>query len=112
MHLFLITNKTKLKFLQTLIVINNPTNKLSKTIYNTSIYSLNNNVLYNTEKYYSNPLEPKLIRENVTSDFEQYFQDIPANSYIEYKEQRFTFDKSKNPSCFYENEFGSTGSPE
>lgn len=60
---------------------------------------------------YSNPLQPKLILKNVTSDFTQYFDDIPASTYIEYKELRFNFDQTKDPDGIYENGFGATGKP-
>lgn len=41
---------------------------------------------------YSNSNKPKLIRDNVSSDFEQLFEDIPNTAYIEYQKLNFVFD--------------------
>jgi hypothetical protein len=38
---------------------------------------------------YSDPNNPKLIRENVASNFSQLFEDIPSDTYIEYKRLNF-----------------------
>nr|WP_321222766.1 hypothetical protein [uncultured Psychroserpens sp.] len=44
---------------------------------------------------YTNALSPKLIRENIDSNFNILFDDIPANAYIEYKKLNFYFDNPK-----------------
>ena len=41
---------------------------------------------------YSNSNRPILIRENVSSVFNQLFEDIPNTAYIEYKKLSFIFD--------------------
>ncbi len=41
---------------------------------------------------YSNPKQPKLIRDNVDSNFHQLFEDIPSDAYIEYKKLNFKFE--------------------
>ncbi len=41
---------------------------------------------------YSYPEKPKLIRENVSSDFYPLYEEIPNNAYIEYKKLNFIFD--------------------
>lgn len=40
---------------------------------------------------YSDSTKPKLIRENVPSNFSQYFEEIPNTAYIEYKKLKFSF---------------------
>ncbi|MGB1247690.1 MAG: hypothetical protein ACPG4Z_02305 [Chitinophagales bacterium] len=42
---------------------------------------------------YSESNKPKLIRDNVSSNFTQYFKDIPNTTYIEYKKLNFSFAK-------------------
>lgn len=62
---------------------------------------------------YSDPLSPKLITENVNTDFSQYFTDIPGSALIEYEEKRFSFDQSKlvNLEMPYPGEIGHSGQP-
>lgn len=60
---------------------------------------------------YSDPEKPILIRNNVQTDFSQYFTDIPNTTKIEYRALKFNFDQSKDPNWIYENGFGSTGEP-
>jgi hypothetical protein len=43
---------------------------------------------------YSNPKKPKLIRDNVTSNFNQLFEDIPSDAYIEYKRLNFKIENA------------------
>ena len=40
---------------------------------------------------YTNPTKPLLIRDNVPSNFAQYFENIPHDAYIEFKKQNFSF---------------------
>ncbi len=62
---------------------------------------------------YSDSNRPKLIKNNVPSNFSQLFEDIPASAYIEYKEFSFSFDKTKRPKIdnVYEGEIGHSGKP-
>ncbi|MEM8890986.1 MAG: hypothetical protein AAGD28_23620, partial [Bacteroidota bacterium] len=62
---------------------------------------------------YSDPYHPRLIREQVSTDFEQLFQDIPPDAYIEFKALSFTFDSSKAPylNAAYPGEIGHTTTP-
>lgn len=41
---------------------------------------------------YSHPQKPKIIRENVPTNFYPLFDNIPNTAYIEYKELTFSFD--------------------
>lgn len=43
---------------------------------------------------YSNSNEPKLVRNNVSSNFSQLFENIPNTAYIEYKKLNFSFKNS------------------
>lgn len=43
---------------------------------------------------YSNPKRPKLIKDNVLSNFTLLFDDIPSNAYIEYKKLNFKIGKA------------------
>lgn len=62
---------------------------------------------------YTNPVHPLLIRENVASNFEQLFDDIPPAGYIEYQSMNFRLDTSKAPAqdAVYPGEIGHTGLP-
>ena len=41
---------------------------------------------------YTNPLKPIIIRENVSSNFDILFDNIPSSAYIEYEKMNFCFD--------------------
>jgi len=45
---------------------------------------------------YSDSKKPKLIRDNVSSNFNQMFEDIPNSAYIEYKKLNFSFNNSSS----------------
>ncbi|GAB1856113.1 hypothetical protein MHTCC0001_09480 [Flavobacteriaceae bacterium MHTCC 0001] len=62
---------------------------------------------------YSDSKKPRLIRNNVTSNLSQLFEDIPHSTYIEYKELNFSFNKSKKPKLdkVYDGEIGHSGVP-
>lgn len=41
---------------------------------------------------YSDTKKPKLLKDNVTSNFSQLFENIPSDAYIEYKQMNFRID--------------------
>lgn len=60
---------------------------------------------------YTNPTAPKLIRENVQTNFAQLFDDIPASAEIEYEALNFRFDTSKNIDSVFLEKIGHTTTP-
>lgn len=44
---------------------------------------------------YSDPKSPKLIRDNIKSDLNQLFEDMPSDAYIEYKQLNFKIENAK-----------------
>ena len=68
---------------------------------------------------YSDPKKPKLIRDNVPSNFNQLFEDISYDAQIEYKQMNFSFDNVSPVKIKVGNqeiemvpgEFGHTGKP-